>query len=98
MARVIWAPNALADLESLLEYIARDAPQAARRFAEQLVDRVEVLAQHPLLGSFVPEDDSQTYREIRQGNYRVIYRPDDDVVYVVAVHHASRLLSVDDLS
>lgn len=29
MARVIWAPKALADLEALLEYIARDAPVTA---------------------------------------------------------------------
>ena len=48
----------------------------------------------PLLGGFILEDPSHTYRELIQGNYRVIYRCDEDgkVVYVVAVHHAARLL------
>jgi toxin ParE1/3/4 len=97
MAQVIWTPKALDDFESLLAYIANDAPVAARRFAQKLIQRVELLASHPLLGSFVAEDSSRTYREVRQGNYRVLYRTDADTVYVVAVHHAARLLDTDDI-
>jgi plasmid stabilization system protein ParE len=44
---VIRAPKALDDLESLLDYIAQDAPAAARRFAQKLIARVELLADHP---------------------------------------------------
>jgi plasmid stabilization system protein ParE len=57
---------------------------------------VELLADHPLLGSYVREDSSRTYREVRQGNYRVLYRSDADVVYIVVVHHAAPLLDTDD--
>ena len=97
MARIVWAPKALDDLEGLLAYIARDAPVAARRFAQKIISRVELLTNHPLLGSYVAEDESRRYREIRQGNYRIIYRTDAKTVYVVAVHHAARLLDADDL-
>ncbi len=92
MAQVIWTPKALDDLESLLDYISQDAPAAARRFAQKLVSRVELLVDHPLLGGYVAEDSSHTYREIRQGNYRVLYRSDAQAVYIVAIHHAARLL------
>ncbi len=97
MARIIWAPKALDDLERLLAYIARDAPVAARRFMQKIIARVELLRDHPFSGSCVAEDESRRYREVRQGNYRILYRTDGKSVYVVAVHHAARLLDADDL-
>ena len=94
MARIVWAPKALDDLEALIRYIAADAPFTARRFGQRVIARVELLAEHPLSGSIVPEDDSRTYRQLTQGNYRIIYRFDGQTVYVLAVHHAARLLDV----
>jgi plasmid stabilization system protein ParE len=81
-----------------LDYISKDAPAAARRFAQKLIGRVELLASHPLLGSWIAEDPTRTYREIRQGNYRILYRHDPHVVFIVAVHHAARLLDSDNLT
>jgi plasmid stabilization system protein ParE len=72
VARLIWTNKALDDFESLLAYIARDSPLAARRFGQKLLDKVELLQSHPNLGSWIREDDSHTYREILQGNYRII--------------------------
>ncbi len=94
MVDIIWSPGALRDLQGILEYIAKDAPVAAKRFGEKILARTRQLRTSPLLGGFILEDPSQTYRELIQGNYRVIYRCDDggNVVYVVTVHHAARLL------
>lgn len=85
------------DLESLLAYIATEAPITAQRFAQRLIHRVELLKNHPFLGSYIAEDDTRTYRQIIQGNYRVIYRTDDETIFVIAVHHAARLLESDNL-
>ena len=98
MARIIWTRQALDDLEQLLEFIAKQAPVAACRFAEKIIDRVEVLQKHSKLGGLIPEDERGVYRQIVQGNYRVIYRSGGDFVYLVAVHHAARLLSTEDLA
>jgi addiction module RelE/StbE family toxin len=97
MARIIWAPSALKDLEVILEYIAKDAPLTARRFGQKLLARADQLKTHPLLGGHVVEDATRTYRELLRGNYRIIYRFEGDAVYVVAIHHAARLLDVDKL-
>lgn len=97
MARLIWTAKALEDYEALLAYIAANAPLAARRFGEKLLAKVELLESHPNLGSWIAEDDRRTYREVLQGNYRVIYRVTDETVYLVAVHHAARLLDTTDL-
>jgi len=81
MASIIWAPSALDDLDDLLRYIAADAPVTARPFAQKVVARVEQLVDHPDSGGWLPEDEARTYRELLQGNYRIIYRvaPDGTV-------------------
>jgi plasmid stabilization system protein ParE len=58
----------LDDLERLLIFIERDAPVAARRFGQQIIDRVELLQTNPHLGGIIPEDDTSTYRQVLQGN------------------------------
>ena len=85
------------DLEGLVEYIARDAPAAARRIAQRLIARAALLENHPLSAGYVAEDETRTYRKVRQGNYRILYRTAGRTVYIVAVHHAARLLDADDL-
>jgi len=97
MARIVWAPKALGDLEDLVAYIARDAPVAARRFAQRVVARVDLVGRHPWSGAVVPEDASGVYREVRQGAYRILYRTDGQTVFIVGVHHAARLLDAGDL-
>ena len=90
MAQVIWDPVALDDLEAIARYIERDSPTAARRLVQRVFDRVEALERFPLIGGFIDDDDRKIYRQLIQGNYRIVYRPDDDYVYIVAVYHAAR--------
>ncbi len=97
MAEIVWAPRAIADLESLAEYISRDSPVNASRFVSRLLQRVESLGTQPDSGSFLQEDENLRYRQVFQGMYRVIYRYDDETVWIVAVHHAARLLTSEDL-
>lgn len=97
MARLIWTMRCLDDLQRLIEFIEVEAPIAARRFAQTVVDRVELLQGNPLLGGKVREDEAGVYRELIQGNYRIIYRATSDVIYLVAIHHAARLLDVEAL-
>jgi toxin ParE1/3/4 len=97
MARLIWTSRCLDDLERLIKFIETDAPVAACLFAQRIIDRVEMLQLHPSAGSLVLEDESRTYRQVLQGNYRIIYRVAGDAVYLVAIHHASRLLKADEL-
>lgn len=97
MAAIVWAPRALDDLEALVDYISRDSAVRAKRFASRLMMRVEALSSQPESGSCLPEDDCQRYRQIFQGAYRVIYRHENDIVLIVAVHHAARLFTDENL-
>jgi plasmid stabilization system protein ParE len=92
MARLIWSPQAVEDLEAACEFIARNSEQYASVFAERVVALAESIPQHPLLGSIVPEYDRDDLRERLFHNYRIIYRLRDDAVQIVCICHGARLL------
>jgi addiction module RelE/StbE family toxin len=92
MAQIIWDPVAIDDLDEVGRYIARSAPAAARRLVQRIIDRVEKLKRFPLTGGFISEDNRRIYRQLIQGNYRIICRSEGDDVFIVAVYHAARLL------
>ena len=49
--KIIFAPQALEELEQIVRFIAQDDPRAAIRFGDYLVDRAESLTNFPELGT-----------------------------------------------
>lgn len=94
MSRVVWTRQALEDVESIREYVARDSAHYARLLTERLVATVERLEVFPASGRVVPEVGDPALREIVEGNYRIVYRLTDDVAEVVTVFHGARLLKL----
>lgn len=95
MARINWTLQALEDVESICEFISRDAPSYAHIFACDVFDSVERLKEFPGSGRVVPEVDREYIREIILGNYRIIYRIADNAVDILTVYHSARLLDLD---
>ena len=83
--RVLWAGPALRELEESLDYIAREAPEAADRIGHKVHGAVGRLAQFPDLGRMVPEIEDPFLREIIEPPFRVIYERQEDVIRVLAV-------------
>jgi plasmid stabilization system protein ParE len=95
--RVIWAPAALVQAESALDYIAQDRPSAAVRWLDGLLERVDLLRDLPEQGRHVPEARRQDLRELIYGRYRVIYRVRHDEIAVLQVRHSRQELDPDEL-
>lgn len=89
---VVWSPEAVEDLESIAEYIARDSAFYAGAVIAKILDSGRMLADFPQAGRVVPELGDETLRERFVYSYRVIYRLRTDRVLVVAVIHGKRLL------
>ena len=53
--KVVFSPQALADLEAAVRFIAQNNPAAAVRFGNALIDRAAVHENFPLLGSPYPK-------------------------------------------
>jgi len=90
--RIIWSRPAVANLEAIHDYISRDAPGRADRFVQRLIAAAEPLADFPKMGRLVPEGDGRQ-REIALDPYRIIYRIEDDEIYIVTVVHSARDLA-----
>jgi toxin ParE1/3/4 len=90
MVRVDWSQPALADLQEVHDYIARDSRAYARATVEKITGATARLAQWPKVGEVVHQFPA--YREIIVGNYRLIYREDvpNRRVLIIGVIHGSR--------
>ena len=83
------SPRAVVDLDEILEFIARDKPQAAVKFVARLKDRCRLLADFPELGTR-REDLMAGLRSSSVGNYVIYYRPITARVRIERVLHAAR--------
>lgn len=80
MTQVVWAPQAIQDVEAIRAHVARDSAQYADLIVERLVAAVERLQDHPRSGRVVPELGDESIRELIHGNYRIVYRVRHDLV------------------
>ena len=90
MAIVIYAPEADDDLESIVEYIARDKPSAARTWLARIREACETLATQPELGESRLGFGVSGCKSFSVGNYVVFFRAIEDGIEVSRVIHGSR--------
>ncbi len=90
--RITWSEPAIADLDAIHDFIARDSSHYATRFVERLIEATEQLTDLPKVGRVVPEGDGR-HREILEPPYRIIYRVEADRVYIIRVVHGARDLA-----
>ena len=94
MVQVKWTLLAVDDLRSIFDYIARDSKQYAKIQVIRLRARTKILKTYPFSGKLVPEYNDENYRELDEGNYRIIYKiVNPKRVDVLTIHHAARDLN-----
>lgn len=93
--RVVWTERALLRLQQIQDYIAEDQPKNAQRWITRLFDRGDSLIDQPHRGRPVPEYPNAEVREVREGDYRIIYRLHAGRVEILTVRHSSQLLPVE---
>lgn len=74
-----------------VDFISKDKPAAALRWAKEVYRKVSRLKRFPRSGRVVPEFGREEVREILIGNYRVIYKI-EKTVFILAVHHGAKTL------
>jgi len=91
VTRVCWSPLAAATFEEFFDFIHRDKPEAAHRWATVLFELVDSLAELPRRGRIVPEAGREDVRELIYGNYRLIYRIGSESVEVLTLRHGRQI-------
>jgi toxin ParE1/3/4 len=97
VAEVIWSEPALAQLESIVDYIALDKPEAARAVASRVFAATDQLEGFVRLGRPVPEFVHRNYRQVWIKPCWIYYRMRGQSVYILHVRRAEKPLEIEDL-
>ena len=95
MTQVIWAPQAIQDVEAIRAHVARDSAHYADLVLERIIAAVERLTDNPRSGRVVPELGDESIREVIHGNYRIVYRLRHELAEIATVFHGARLFRLD---
>ncbi len=90
--KVNWSPEAIEDLQSIADYIAKDSRIYAQSVVAKVFDVSGTLASYPLIGRIVPEIGLAEIRERFVYSYRLIYQIEGNNILIVAVIHGKRLI------
>ena len=86
--RILWTKTAREDLFEIIEYIKIDSGTMAFKILNEIESEVSRLADFPQHGRVVPELKDLNvyrYREIIVSPWRVIYRIEQQKIFIMAV-------------
>jgi len=88
--KIIFSPQAIADLELAVGFIAADNPEAAVRVSNALIDRVAILENFPLVGSVYSQRPD--VRKLVSRPYLIFYRfrETENIIDILRYWHGSR--------
>jgi toxin ParE1/3/4 len=88
--RLIFSAEAETDLEAIGDWIARDNPNRARTFVQELRSSCAALATMPHAHPLVTRHERTGVRRRPHGRYLIFYQATDDAVHIVRVLHGAR--------
>lgn len=89
MAELIYASQALTDLDRLTDFLLEADPASAPETTDLILEAVELLANHPLIGRPVEEGLRELIISRGKSGYIALYSYEEaeDVVLVLAIRH-----------
>jgi toxin ParE1/3/4 len=87
---VDYAQEADEDLVGIADFIARDKPEAARRWIQRIREACETLAMRPEMGELRRGFGVSGCRSFSVGSYVLFFRPTSDGIEVAPIVHGSR--------
>ena len=87
---VAWSPAALADLETIRDFIAADNRERAVSFVMEITAAGEAIADMPRAFGLVPRLEERGIRKRTFGRYLIFYRIKAESVQILHVVHGAR--------
>jgi len=94
---VIWTKPARADLKHIHDFIAEDSKHYAKKVAQEIREKIDILNELPNVGKMVPEVGKPEIQELHIYSYRIMYEIKNEQCYVLAVIHKRQDFSPEDL-
>jgi toxin ParE1/3/4 len=94
--KVELTESALKDLENTLHYYEdQGVPEQGSRLVAELLKKSERLSKHPDSGRIVPEFGMPFLREVIVPPFRIVYRRDPNMIWIIRAWRSERLLKLD---
>lgn len=89
MAVIVYSEKALADLGRLTDFLLQDEPAAAAETADLIIEAVEILANHPLIGREAEQDLRELVISRGKSGYLALYsyELEQEVALVLSIRH-----------
>jgi plasmid stabilization system protein ParE len=91
--RLLWTKSAENDLVKIIEHIKAESPENARSVFARIKEHAASSNFFSLGGRVVPElwqEGITLYREVVAAPWRIIYKVDNDTVYIMAIIDSRR--------
>jgi toxin ParE1/3/4 len=88
--KIKFAPSAREQFLAAIAYIASENPAAARRVRARVEKALNRLCRFPNVGRRIPEFPELPHRELIVSPYRIFYRVDGKLIWIVAVWHGAQ--------
>ncbi len=88
--KLVFAIEAIADLEAIGDWIANDNPVRALSFVQELRNSCLSIQEFPESHPLVPRYEDQNIRRKVHGNYLIFYCVRVDVVVVIHILHGAQ--------
>jgi addiction module RelE/StbE family toxin len=86
--KIRWRPDAMADRDSIFDYIAQDNPLAAIELDEAFEAKAQAAARRPMAYKSGRVDGTRDL--VVRPNYVLVYQIDDDGTTILRVLHAAQ--------
>ncbi len=83
-----WTPDTLQDFDNIIGYIYNENPENAKEIYLSMKEQAQSLENFSFRGRVVPELKLlgySNYRELIYKRWRIIYRSDKDIVYLLLI-------------
>ena len=84
---VIWTKPAKVDLKHIHDFIAKDSKYYAKKVAQEIREKTDIIDKLPNIGRIVPELGKPEIQELHIYSYRIIYEVKSSNSYVLTVIH-----------
>ena len=83
-------PEAAQDITDIWEFLANEEPAAASAVREDILETIRSLLRFPHRGHRRPDLTDLPLRFIRVLDFLIVYAPDEDPLWIIAVLHGRR--------
>ena len=85
--------SAFNDLQDMIDYYTtQGVVDVGSNFANNIIQQIQLLADHPDAGRIVPEFNQPHLRELIHSPFRVVYLREQNLITVIRVWRSERLL------